>query len=108
MLRRIQLSAFLALTGMGALVACDRRIVFLPPPSTTPVDVKTPTAKMAHQSYTESLDGPEGKVAFEMVAVPAGEFLMGSSESEPDRRKDEGPQVKVKLKPFWIGKCEVS
>lgn len=109
MLRRIQLSLFLALVGIGALVACDKRLIFLPVPATTsPVDTKAPEAKAKHQSYTESLDGPEGKVTFEMIAVPGGEFVMGSPDSEEGRRKDEGPQVKVRLKAFWIGKCEVS
>jgi formylglycine-generating enzyme required for sulfatase activity len=61
-----------------------------------------------HQNYTETLDGPEGKVTFDMVAVPGGDFLMGSPPSEAERRDDEGPQVKVRLKPFWIGKCEVT
>jgi formylglycine-generating enzyme required for sulfatase activity len=43
-----------------------------------------------------------------MVAIPEGEFLMGSPESEPGRKKNEGPQHKVKLKPYWMGKCEVT
>ena len=27
-----------------------------------------------HQNYTESLTGPQGKVTFDMVAVPGGDF----------------------------------
>jgi formylglycine-generating enzyme required for sulfatase activity len=45
----------------------------------------------------------------EMVVVPAGEFLMGSPESEQGRGKDEGPQHKVTFaKPFAVGKFEVT
>ncbi len=33
---------------------------------------------------------------------------MGSPASEADRSDDEGPQVRVKVEPFWIGKCEVT
>ncbi len=51
---------------------------------------------------------PGTQVTFEMIPVPAGTFMMGSPESEPDRSADEGPQVKVSLDPFWIGKTEVS
>jgi len=65
-----------------------------------------------HVNYTETvsqyLDGRMVRVTFDMVAVPEGEFVMGSPDSEADRKKDEGPQVKVRLKPFWIGRCEVS
>ncbi|MCA9086999.1 MAG: formylglycine-generating enzyme family protein, partial [Planctomycetaceae bacterium] len=46
-------------------------------------------------------------ISFEMVPIPGGEFVMGSPESEPDRNEDEGPQHKVKIDPFWMGKFEV-
>jgi formylglycine-generating enzyme required for sulfatase activity len=56
--------------------------------------------------YTEKIPGTE--VTFEMVPVPGGEFLMGSPEDEADRADDEGPQVKVKIEPYWMAKCEVT
>jgi formylglycine-generating enzyme required for sulfatase activity len=68
-----------------------------------------PKAATKHQNYTESITAPDdSKVNFDMVAIPGGEFLLGSPATEEGRDKDEGPQVKVKLKPFWMGKCEVS
>jgi formylglycine-generating enzyme required for sulfatase activity len=85
-----------------------------------PSDVATPTgisiAKPAEGpaiqveggymvAYTETIPGTE--VTFEMVPVPGGEFLLGSPESENDRADDEGPQVRIKVEPFWIGKHEV-
>lgn len=51
---------------------------------------------------------PKTGIPFSMVAIKGGEFLMGSPTSEPKRNDDEGPQVKVKVKPFWMGKCEVT
>src|SRR5688500_124523 len=56
--------------------------------------------------YVEQLPGKE--VSFVMIPVPGGEFLMGSPEDEADRNEDEGPQVRVKVEPFWIGRNEVT
>lgn len=44
-----------------------------------------------------------------MVVIPAGEFMMGSPSSEPDRLESEGPQHRVQIeKPFAIGKYTVT
>ena len=56
--------------------------------------------------YKQVISG--ARVAFEMVPIPSGTFLMGSPASEEDRKEDEGPQVKVKIEPFWMGKYEVT
>jgi formylglycine-generating enzyme required for sulfatase activity len=58
------------------------------------------------QTYDETLPGTS--VKFKMVAVPSGEFTMGSPATEKDREADEGPQKKVQLSPFWIGEHEVT
>lgn len=51
--------------------------------------------------------GPEPR-KFDMVPIPAGEFLMGSPDTEPKRNPDEGPRVKVRLDAFWMGATEVT
>jgi formylglycine-generating enzyme required for sulfatase activity len=56
--------------------------------------------------YTETLPGTD--ITFEMIPVPGGEFVMGSPDTEADRAADEGPQVRIKVAPFWIAKCEVT
>jgi formylglycine-generating enzyme required for sulfatase activity len=58
------------------------------------------------QPYTEKI--PDSSVSFEMVPVPGGTFRMGSPADEAGRKQDEGPQVEVAIKPFWIGKHEVT
>jgi formylglycine-generating enzyme required for sulfatase activity len=45
---------------------------------------------------------------FEMIVIPGGEFIIGSPESEAYREGDEGPQKKIKIDPFWMGKWEVT
>jgi sulfatase modifying factor 1 len=57
-------------------------------------------------SFTEYIPG--SSASFEMLAIPGGEFIMGSPEDEPFRDEDEGPQVKVKITPFFMGKVEVT
>lgn len=44
----------------------------------------------------------------EMVVIPAGSFLMGSPDDEPGRFGDEGPQRRVTLASFAMGKTEVT
>lgn len=56
--------------------------------------------------YKQTIPGTE--VSYEMVPIPGGEFMLGSPDSEPNRKPDEGPQVKVKIEPFWMGKYEVT
>ncbi len=45
---------------------------------------------------------------YDMVAIKGGEFLMGSPPNEQHREKDEGPQRKIKVDPFWMGKFEIT
>ena len=47
-------------------------------------------------------------VDYHMVALRGGEFLMGSPSDEALRSEAEGPQVKVRVDAFWIGKHEVT
>ncbi|NEP30378.1 formylglycine-generating enzyme family protein [Moorena sp. SIO3B2] len=45
----------------------------------------------------------------EMQPIPAGSFLMGSPDSEPDAgATHEGPQHQVNVKQFWMGKFPVT
>jgi CRISPR-associated protein Cas7/Csd2 subtype I-C len=45
----------------------------------------------------------------EMIVVTAGEFMMGSPDTEKDREKDEGPQRKVTIaKPFAVARFNVT
>ena len=51
----------------------------------------------------------DGGVTLELVKIPAGEFMMGSPESEKGHQTDEGPQHRVRIeKPFYMGKHPVT
>jgi len=58
------------------------------------------------KNYAERIPGTN--VKFGMVAIPGGTFQMGSPEGERYRKPDEGPDHKVRLSPFWMGRAEVS
>jgi eukaryotic-like serine/threonine-protein kinase len=47
-------------------------------------------------------------VLLEMVEIPAGEFLMGSPASEPQRASDEGPQRRGNVPLFFMGRFAVT
>src|SRR6186997_1694885 len=61
-----------------------------------------------HKPYTEIIERDGVKANFEMLPIPSGSFLMGSPASEKGRKDAEGPQHPVAIKPYWMGKCEVT
>jgi len=67
---------------------------------------KAADADATKKNYASKV--PLTGAAYEMIALAGGEFTMGSPVGEANRVEDEGPQVKVTLAPFWIGKFEVT
>jgi formylglycine-generating enzyme required for sulfatase activity/predicted Ser/Thr protein kinase len=63
------------------------------------------TAVQLREGFTEKING---NVDLEMVRVPAGSFEMGSPSNEAERDDDEGPQHRVTVPGFYIGKYEVT
>lgn len=57
------------------------------------------------QGYREDLGG---EVALTMVKIPAGSFLMGSPEDEPERLEREGPQHEVTLGSFFMAQTPIT
>ena len=60
----------------------------------------------AFEDFTETVPGTGA--AIRMIAVPGGEFLLGSPEDEPLRGKDEGPQKRVRISPMFMSEVEVT
>lgn len=79
-------------------------------PVETPAELKIPEAEAASEKemkpYTEQIRYSD--VTFEMLPIPGGTFRQGSPDDEADREEDEGPVHEVQIKPFWMGKCEVT
>jgi formylglycine-generating enzyme required for sulfatase activity len=48
-------------------------------------------------------------IGMKLVLIPAGEFLMGSPDSDKDAQADEKPQHRVRItRPFYLGAYEVT
>lgn len=58
------------------------------------------------EDFTETVPGTTA--AIRMIAVPGGEFTIGSPSKEAFRKADEGPQKNVRISPFFMGEVEVT
>ncbi|MGB8701104.1 MAG: SUMF1/EgtB/PvdO family nonheme iron enzyme [Thermosynechococcaceae cyanobacterium] len=65
------------------------------------------TSRSPHTAYTFTETLPEG-INLEMVAIPSGEFMMGSPQTEHEQFAREGPQRKVTVQPFFLGKYPIT
>jgi formylglycine-generating enzyme required for sulfatase activity len=77
-------------------------------PKTEPLKIKDAIAASPAEMkpYTEPLEHTTFKL--EMLPIAGGKFVMGSPDTEADRRDDEGPQHEVEVSPFWMSKHEIT
>ena len=47
-------------------------------------------------------------ITLDLIGIPGGKFMMGSSEAELEREKEESPQHQVSIRPFLIGKYPIT
>ncbi len=104
----------------GAVAAVSKEVAVATPARPSPIQ-RPPRKPKLSKELTINLPGG---VKMEFVLIPAGEFMMGSTEAEQaaainhpevhdrfwtDKVPSEGPQHKVKVsKPFYLGKYEVT
>jgi formylglycine-generating enzyme required for sulfatase activity len=90
-----------------------------PPPEPEPIFLTAPfsaeKAKNAQEKLAKSLDKPlvakinlGQEVNLDMVLIPAGKFEMGSPVNEQGRGKNETQHEVTLMKPFYMGKYEVT
>jgi formylglycine-generating enzyme required for sulfatase activity len=70
------------------------------------LSVAASAKESSSQPYVEKIPGTT--VSFSLAPIPAGSFTIGSPGTEKNRGADEGPQAKVSVSAFWIGKYEVT
>ncbi|HSE98270.1 MAG TPA: formylglycine-generating enzyme family protein [Blastocatellia bacterium] len=89
---------------LASITAC--LLILIAAQAKSPPATRSATLQTQMSAYVEAIPGTS--VKFEMVPVPGGTFLMGSPPEEPGRSDDEGPQHRVTIRPFWMGKLEVT
>ena len=89
------------ITGRKTPMRAPFFILFLLVSSVRGFAADVPAADPARE-FVECVGCPQ------MVAIPAGKFLMGSPASEPGRFDSEGPQHVVQVKAFALGKYDVT
>ncbi len=104
--------------GVGDAGGTSQDYEALPDASLEPSPISSDNSpEKAHpEKVQDSLDSPlnlpesfTNSLGMEFVLVPAGEFLMGSPETEAGRQPDESPIHSLRLdKPFYLGKYEVT
>lgn len=75
---------------------------------------------MGHMTFTDEVQNSiqtfepyqqkitDTPLSFDLVPIPAGEFMMGSAADDPKANKDETPLHKVSLDAFWMGTHEIT
>lgn len=71
-----------------------------------PFKDQAPGASGDFDPYQQNVPGTP--LSFDMVPVPAGEFMMGSSPGDARFYPDEAPRHKVYLDAFWMGTHEIT
>ncbi|MEO1792802.1 MAG: formylglycine-generating enzyme family protein [Cyanobacteria bacterium J06629_19] len=69
-------------------------------------DLSVKKRKATNQYYDEPLT--KGVLPLRMMQIPAGSFVMGSPNTELERRDSEGPQHKVMVPEFFMAKYPVT
>lgn len=99
----LRLCVGLLLLALGTTLAEEPLGLVKDKPASGPF-VETPQGFMV--PYKTKIPGTD--VEYEMIPVPGGKVTIGSPPGEKDRQADEGPQFEVEVKPFWMGKYEVT
>jgi len=100
--------AAIVVVATGAL--CSAETTLAPVNINASISSSTITsARGLPKKYTETVAPASGGiVTFDMVLIPGGEFMMGSSDKETGRKDDEGPQHEVRLEPFYLCTTETT
>jgi formylglycine-generating enzyme required for sulfatase activity len=90
------------------LVPKAEQVVQTPPPPPPVEPLPTPQLKLP-PAPSGPLPTITNSIGLQLVQIPAGEFLMGSPDSDSEASSDEKPQHRVQItQPFYLGMFEVT
>jgi serine/threonine-protein kinase len=107
---------FVVLSGIGK-PATPQATTTPAPPTPTHLATPTPIPHLPTATLAPSLTTPiplagqrliSSKDGMTLLYVPAGDFLLGSADTDPDAREDEKPQQTIYLDAFWMDRTEVT
>jgi formylglycine-generating enzyme required for sulfatase activity len=101
---------FVAIIIVATCFLCSAETFLAPVDISASISAGSATsAGESAKKYTETVTAVSGdKISFDMVLIPGGEFLMGSSDKEAGRKDNEGPQHKVRLEPYYLCTTETT
>jgi formylglycine-generating enzyme required for sulfatase activity len=101
---------FAVIVGVATSALCSAEITSTPINISASISASAITsARGLPKKYTEAVTPTSGgKITFDMVLIPGGELMMGSSDKEAGRKENEGPQHKVRLEPFYLCTTETT
>jgi len=113
-------SLYSAFAGLSLPSATTPAVMTSPAPTqpeTTSVPATAPPTRPA--TATATRPGPTAtepaeerveaaKDGMTLVYIPAGDFLLGSANTDPGAREDEKPQERISLDAFWMDQTEVT
>ncbi len=88
----------------------DPKPIAPPPNQKEPTQTKISSTKLQTNTHNvgEVRTFHEGGLELEMVWCPSGTFLMGSPESEKERKDNETPHEVTLTKGFWLARTQVT
>ncbi|MHC4086193.1 MAG: formylglycine-generating enzyme family protein [Planctomycetota bacterium] len=106
---RIFAAIIVVVTGVLCSAETSLADVNINAPISISVIISSTSASELPKKYSETVTPVSGgKLTFDMVLIPGGEFLMGSSDKDAGRKDNEGPQHKVRLEPFYLCTTETT
>jgi len=92
----------------NTLAPTNTAIVLVATPTRAPIQPTSTPAPLPSSTPAPSSTQVSAKDGMVLIYISAGDFLMGSTDSDKEANSDEKPRHNVFLDAFWIDKTEVT